>query len=195
MEASFFQRAGAYLIDIIIISIILSIVMVGFTNPKLDKINEKNEELMNSFTAAEITEEDYIEEYSSLLYEYNKANIIGNAVNLILYIGYFVVFQFLNNGQTLGKKLLKIKVEGNKDKINIVNYIFRGIFIYSIFSLLYNTTIINILNNNNYMLGYSIITAFESIFVIISMLFVLYRKDKRGLHDMMANTKVVSEVK
>ena len=40
---------------------------------------------------------------------------------------------------------------------------------------------------------YGILTAVQSIFIVITMLFILYRKDKRGLHDIMSGTYVVVE--
>ena len=39
----------------------------------------------------------------------------------------------------------------------------------------------------------TILNIIESIFVIVSALMILYRKDKRGLHDMMAGTSVIKD--
>ena len=33
----------------------------------------------------------------------------------------------------------------------------------------------------------------ETIFVIVTLFLILYRKDGRGLHDMIANTMVITE--
>jgi uncharacterized RDD family membrane protein YckC len=50
-----------------------------------------------------------------------------------------------------------------------------------------------IIPKNNYFVGVSLITIIESIFIIITTIMVVYRKDKRGLHDIIGKTKVISE--
>ena len=46
---------------------------------------------------------------------------------------------------------------------------------------------------NYYIISYSTVLMLEAIFTLTSMMFVLYRKDRRGLHDMMSNTIVIKE--
>jgi uncharacterized RDD family membrane protein YckC len=68
-----------------------------------------------------------------------KANALPNAINTLLIIVYFIVFQYLNKGQTIGKKLLKIKlVNEDKKEISLKQILIRGIMIYSILSSLIN---------------------------------------------------------
>ena len=40
---------------------------------------------------------------------------------------------------------------------------------------------------------YSVINVLSSIFIIVCALMVLYRKDRRGLHDMIAGSFVIKE--
>ena len=50
-----------------------------------------------------------------------------------------------------------------------------------------------VLNKELYMETYFILNSLMSIFVVVCALMVLYRKDRRGLHDMMAGSLVVKE--
>ena len=63
----------------------------------------------------------------------------------------------------------------------------------SIFSGTLGIILLYILNKDNYYMGYSLISSIEMLFIFISALFILYRKDKLGLHDIIAKTEVIEE--
>lgn len=190
---TFFERLGAYFIDMLILSFLLGV--VGFSLPdNTEDINEKimilDEKLIND----EITPQVYLKEYSTLLYEIQDNSKLVNGISLALTIAYYVVFQTLYNGQTLGKKLFKIKVV-NKDNESpsILQILIRSLFTMSIVSSLFGILFLFILSKKIYMISFLSIVGFETIFMIVSIMFILYRKDKKGLHDMMAKTMVVKE--
>lgn len=195
MKASFIKRLGAFIIDTILLSIIFSLVTISFTNNTNDINNELNK-LLEQYENSEITIEEYNDKVIDLNYELQKDSFISNIVNVVLYVGYFVVFGYLNRGQTLGKKIVKIKVVNkDKDKPSILNMIIRSLFIYGICTLLFSIIFVNILEAVIFTTGYMIITYIEAIFMIIAFFMVLYKKDGRGLHDLMAGTCVIEEVK
>ena len=97
------------MLDIFLVGLIASIICYNLpvnTTKYAEKLTDINEKYLSN----EITEETYIQEYSNILYENQKINIISLSVTTVLTIGYFVVFQYMNNGQTLGKKLLHLRV-------------------------------------------------------------------------------------
>jgi len=194
MKATFFQRISAYFIDILIVSVLFSLVTY---NINLDKRNDLNEELSNFLLETKDVQsynEEQAQKLLDLQYEIEKESILVNGISLVVTIGYFVLFQYLNNGQTIGKKLLKLKIVGEDNKkVGLLKMLFRSIIIYGILTGLLNLMLINLLGKNSYLEVYSILTMIQSIFVIISILFILYRKDKRGLHDVMARTNVICE--
>ena len=49
------------------------------------------------------------------------------------------------------------------------------------------------LSKENYFITYFSLLSFELIFSLITVILMLYKKDGRGLHDIMANTIVVKE--
>ncbi len=191
MEATFGQRLCAYFIDFIIISILLTLVTYSMD---FTKRNEIYDEMLNYYSEYDPTNLEQTEKLLDLQYQYSKESIPTTAISLIITIGYFVVFQYLNNGQSIGKKLLKIRIVGkDNSKVNIMQIFIRSIFIYQIILSITDLIIIYTLNKTDYLNIYGILTWINSIFIIISALFILYRKDKRGLHDFMAKTYVVSE--
>lgn len=195
MKASFIKRLGAFIIDTMILSVIFSLITMGFNTDTSD-INKELTTILKQYKESEITIEEYSDKVTNLNYELQKSSIIINTVNVVLYVGYFIVFGYLNKGQTLGKKLCKIKVVSKDNNIpSIWNMIVRSIFIYGIVTLLFSIIFINILNNKIFTYGYTIITYIESIFIIICFFMVLYKKDGKGLHDLMAKTYVIEEVK
>ena len=141
--------------------------------------------------------ETYTNELIKLEYQYDRYTIPASVVNLVMVVLYFVVFQYYNKGRTLGKKLFKIKVIGkNKDlSINmlwiraLVNSSLAALFLLIVLTLVF-------LNINDYMTYYMIkmgISLVDTAIVITSAFMILYRKDKRGIQDLLASTEVVKE--
>lgn len=195
MKASFIKRLGAFIIDSVILSIVFAIITMGF---KLDTkdINDKVANTLEQYESGEITIEEYLDKTLELNYELQKSSLVVNSLNIVLYVGYFIVFGYLNKGQTIGKKICKIKVINNKnDKLNIWNMIVRSLFVYGIFTLLYSVIFVNVLNKEMFGYSYVIVSYLEIIFMAVTFFMVLYKKDGRGLHDIIANTNVIEEVK
>lgn len=193
MEASFFQRLGAYIIDTLIIGIIASIIC--YSLPISDSsMEEQISSLSEKYVSGEITMNDFYGEYNDLLYQQQKETLLETGITLILTVGYFVVFQYMNKGQTLGKKLLNIKVvDSNGKPPTIVKGLIRSLIVLGIASTIIDLILINIITKKAYIPCYLIISIIETIFIVITAICVLYRKDRRGLHDMMANTNVIRE--
>lgn len=196
MKASFFKRMGAFVIDYFIVLVIVSLITMGFNTNKNNDLNNQRNQLISDYHNEKITIDEYNDENYKLIYELQKENMTVNIVTITLYIGYFVVFATLNKGQTLGKKLLKIRVVNkNNDKPSIWNMLVRSLFIYNIISILFSTVAVNFLNINTFTYIYTALGYIECFVIIISFFMVIYKKDGRGLHDMMAGTNVIEEVK
>ena len=196
MKATFFERLCAYLVDTLIVSFIFSIICLGFGN-STSNTQKLMSELENKLLEKTITEEQFIEEYQVLLYDYQKENVLQSGISVALTIAYYVVFQYMNKGQSIGKKLLNIKVvdKDTKKPISILKGLLRSFIFLSILSGTLSIILLHILNKNSYFVSYSILISLEVIFTLISMMFVLYKKDSRALHDIMANTIVLKDRK
>ena len=192
MKANFIQRALAYLLDIIIVVLIFSIITIGF-KPNTE-IEKKYNEVYDNYIKGEITAEQYLDEYTDVLYDMQKANALPNTINTVLIIVYFIVFQYLNKGQTIGKKLLKIKiVNEDKKEISPKQMLIRGIMIYSILSSLINIILFFNISRKIYMTSYLTIGGIETLILFLSAIFILYRNDKKALHDIVSKSIVIKE--
>lgn len=192
MKATFFERMCAYIIDAFIVSIIFSLICMG-VDTKETKTEKLMSELDTKLVEKTITPEEYIEEYKILLYDYQKENIFTTCISLALAIAYYIVFQYLNKGQTIGKKIINIKVvdKDTEEEISLYKYIIRTILIYNLLSGIISIPLLYILKQNAFFTIYFILLTFEILFILLSFMFILYKKDKRGLHDIIANTVVI----
>lgn len=194
MKATFFERLGSYLIDTIIVSFIFSLICLGFGNYTSES-EKLMQELDDQLLAEEITIEEYTEEYGNVLYDYQKENVLQSGISVALTIAYFVIFQYMNKGQTIGKKVLNIRVvdKDTEKPISIIKGLLRSLIVFSILSGTLCIILLYLLGKSNYFILYGSLLILEGIFILTTIIFVLYRNDHRGLHDMIANTTVIKE--
>ncbi len=196
----FTQRAMAYLIDSIIIFFAVSLLLwlIGLFVPR----NAKVEEAVESFTTAyeelltNPNEENmlsFYEEQNKNIYIAEKDTVIELVLTLIIDIAYFGAFQFMNKGQTLGKKLMKLKVVSDDDK----NYsygisILRTCLTYNLFSSAILSLILVICSAETFLIPYGIISLVSYTFRLITILMAAFRKDGRSLPDIICHTRVTN---
>lgn len=196
MKAKFFDRLTAYIIDVIIISLITSIIFTSIpTNNK--ELEKQLSSLQDEVLSNNITYEEFVDEYQDLYYKNKKDTMTQSAITLTITIAYFVIFQYMNKGQTIGKKILHLRVvDNNTEKpLSIFKGLIRSLLIWNILSGTLGIVLIYILNKESYITSYLFISSIESIFIFITAMFTLYRKDNRGLHDIIINSKVIIEGK
>lgn len=191
--ATFFERLFAYVIDIFIVSLLSIVIGLGNTDNSLykDKMKELDDKLVNG----EITNKEYFSSYNDLIYDSQKDDKVSLGVSLALNFAYFVVFQGLFHGQTIGKKLFKIKVvdKESKNTASILQMFIRSLFTMSILSGMLNLISLFVFSKNVYLGVYLTFSSIDMIFVLATVICMLYKKDKNGLHDMMAGTLVIKE--
>lgn len=189
----FFRRIEAFLLDILIFAIALEMLSLVFpTNNNVVKLNKEFNTITDNYLNGDLEYSKYIHEAGNIEYLVDREQIFYNVMNVILVIIFFVFIPFLNNGSTLGKKVMKLKIvdkEGNKPNMNIL--IIRSLIFNSLGYLLITLAAIFIVKDYNYFILTIILSIIELLLVIISIFMILYRSDKRGVHDFIAGTKVV----
>ena len=193
MTVSFFERFGAYIIDTIMLSIIVSLICFNIQSND-SEIEKRLTDLKKQYTTSEITTKEFYSGYNDILYDNQKNNMISTGVSLILTIGYFIVFQFMNKGQTLGKKLLHLRVvdKDTEKTPTIIKFLIRSLIVLGILSSTISLLVISLFSKKTYIPCYYIVSIIEIVFTVISIALIIF-KDGRGLHDKMANTKVIKE--
>lgn len=194
MKATFFERLVSYILDYIIVGIIFLFIFTGVEevpSPTKKLMAELDTKLMEN----SITMEEYANEYPKLLYDYQKETILTTGISIALTIAYYAVFQYMNNGQTIGKRILRIRVvdKNTQQPVSILKGSIRTILIYNIFSGVVGIPLLYMLKPHAYFLVYFFLAAIELTLILISAMFVLYRQDKRGIHDILTDTIVVKE--
>jgi len=240
------KRILAYMIDILIVTILASLIT---TIPIFNKEYKKYENLYNEFQSKyteytniiiqindsyedkTISEEEYsklqesetyktiIEEkyndliidkkeyndikksiddkYITIADEYNyklqKLGIYNSIITLICTLIYFGILQYFLKGQTIGKKIMSIKVRSIIPKeLNIITLILRSLIINNILLNAINLIFLSYTSRTIFNEADNIISLLISIVEAITIFLVITREDHRGLHDLLLKTTVVS---
>lgn len=194
MKANSYKRVLAYLVDIMIISFV-SLLLTYFvpTSENYNKLNKEFEALTIDYRNQEVTMEEYLEKGTDINYQLNKEGVPQTIVSTVLSIIYFVVLAYFMNGETLGKKLMKIKITSNNDKkLTMNNYLIRALVIDSVLMNIITIITILLFSKDIYLTSYNIISYVFSFVYIVSLAMILFSKNGRGLQDILANTKVIS---
>jgi uncharacterized RDD family membrane protein YckC len=202
-EARTYKRIVAYLLDVMLVfSIISMVASIRIINPTFDKYEVKYQEYTEVLEKAykeEIPTEKAIKENEKNIYYLNKYSVSTSIITEIALIGYFVFFQKATDGQTLGKKIMKIKVvSASKKKLGFSNYFLRLLPFYYVLigntvGIFLNIIAVVTLKLRIYSIVNSIIIYTFLLIAIASFVMICYRNDKRGLHDLIAKTKVIEE--
>ena len=196
-KPSFLRRTIAYIIDLLIVTLlvgILSTILIKDNN----YVNESQKlmQLYQSYAQGEITREAYNKEYESIDYYFTKDSVGVNIINVSISLIYFVGLCFYCGGVTLGKRIMRLKIVSSKDKeLHLGNYLVRGLFINLILSKLLEILMVTTLNKETFTVIHSRFGNVLSIFVLATVVVMMYRDDGRGVHDLLAGTKIISTKK
>lgn len=186
------KRIFAYGIDFIIVTIvtafIFSFITVATSSEEYIKSYENYMTVTNDYLNDEATEDEVIKSEYEMMQSSKTLNIIKIATTLT----YFSILPFLMNGQTLGKKITKIKVVSNNEKPLHPGLMFlRGIIVSLVFIDIINILALMLASRTVwYNLTY-FTSALTYTMYLVLIEFAIFRKDKRSLHDLIANTKVI----
>ena len=192
-KALFVQRFFAFLLDIVLVSFVASFISYPFLDmDSIQKLNESSVEVMENYTNGKIDEKEYFNESSTISYELARKQGVNTLVIIFLNILYFVVYQIKNNGQTLGKQILKIRVvdSSNRD-LSMNQMIFRALIINSILLDMISFGVLIFANQSSYFYGVSFLAFIQFCILSVSTFMIMFGKNRRGLHDLVAHTDVV----
>lgn len=134
----------------------------------------------------------YVDTKNNVSYEINKCNVSQSIIGIVLYILYFGVFQYFMKGQTLGKKLFKLKVKKCDDsKFSLLSYIIRSILVCEILITGLDLIFLLTMNKSMYITSNYWILQVKYIYEILFIVVMIIRDDNRSVHDLLLNTCVV----
>jgi uncharacterized RDD family membrane protein YckC len=189
------NRALAYLIDMLLFIIVILICTtflksnqnVAVLNLELDTINEL---ALNH----EISINTYLNRYADIMHNLDQEKVMINLINCIFIMGYFVMLPYFFEGRTLGKKILGLKVKRRDGELLMLSdLIIRNLIINGLGFMLISLCILYIAPSMIYFIIATLLGILQILLVIVSVFMVIYRKDNRGLHDVLSETMVVRE--
>ena len=173
---------------------------------KYEKLEDKYNDAKDDYKDKKITKEKYTKiknEYNDYKsgyernikkfnYDLSRNSVIATIISIAVIIAYFGIFQYSLGGQTIGKKLLKLKVVKNKEgSLNIFNYLIRCAILNGVIINILLIVFVNIFDVNNFYMANYVISNIQSIIEILILIMIFMTSDSRGLHDYIAGTKVV----
>lgn len=187
------KRIIAFVIDIVIVSLVVSLINLLPLDPYKDKYKdtyEKYNEVVQKSTEDE--KNDYKDEIIELNYEVYKYRTYSSMFSAAALILYFGVLPLVMNGQTLGKKIMKLRVVSNNEKkLNFWKYLIRIVILNNIWLSLINIGAVYVVSGVKFYYVTYVISMLSSLIYMLNLIMVMFRKDNRGLHDMVAGTKVI----
>lgn len=194
VKAYFLPRLLAYVIDIFLVTMVASLVFSLFpSSENVVELNEQLTELQKKYINQEVTNEEYIAQSFDLSYDLAYQNVIYVIIDVALIVGYFVIFQYKRGGRTIGKQLMKIKIVSNDSNKSLTmnQYLYRALILQAVALNIISVVGVLLIPKGVYG-SFSFSLQFLQIIInITTIIMVLYRKDGRGLHDIIAGTKVV----
>lgn len=192
MKASLKKRMTAYLIDIIIMLAILGLINILY-KPDNTMLNNDLNLLTLSYASGDINFIQYLTQSSELYKQIDLNNIIVNIINVIYITSYFIILPYFNNGQTVGKTITDINVRATSNgKLTITKLFIRNLIINGLFYLIAVIICSLVIPSKYYFIIITILGIIQIGLILTSMFMVIYRKDKKGLHDLIAKTWVAS---
>lgn len=175
MKRLFNRRIGAYLFD-------LGLLLLAFMFFDLFSFKEKSPEVF-SLTS-------YINELGNYYKQINTKNILIILLNILYTSFYFVIWPYFHNGQTLGKKIFKIRVKmmGGRE-LTLKSFLIRSLITSGLFY--YLGLLLGLFISVNYFILISIFGLIQMFLLIICLIMVITIKDQRGIHDILAHTRVM----
>ena len=211
MNKYVYRRISAFLIDIFLVTFVSTIFSsIPYVNPFIENYKsaydeyrevyqEESENILKNPTIKNVI--DYSNKMSKQIHKMDYSMLFNNIYYLVFSFLYFVLFAYFTGGQTLGKKMFKLKVvnyDGSKVKLSNLmlrtllsgSSIFMGVNIVVFIQLLF------LMINQNQVYFYAVLFSSMFSYVIEIVEFaLLFSKEHRSLDDIIGSTKVVDEVK
>ena len=193
IKAMFSQRIFAFLIDLVLLSMITSLITIFVpVNDTITKLYAEQDRVLEGYVDGSVSMEEYVNQMIDLGYDISRQTVIISIVAVVISLLYYVVYPCYNNGQTFGKKLMKIRIKKTNDKeLSMNDLLIRSMINNSILVDIVTIALVLFLSKDLYLSTSSLLSSIQYLVLIISLIMIAFTKNAQGLHDKVAKTEVV----
>ncbi len=190
-----FKRILAYIFDFLLVSVIVAMFSeISVINPYYESysdISEQYLEYVNSVESSIDLDPVIINNY---VYQISYYSIYMNIINIVFVFIYYVLFQYFNDGKTIGKALMRIKiVSNNGKKVKFYQLFIRVLLINGLLINCLNVLSLFIFSKEVCLEVLPLIQFIDTLLIFIISCMVLFRKDGKGIHDLLSGSKIKEE--
>lgn len=194
----------AYLLDSFVIYLVAMALSVSPLNPNYEEqliLRDEYEKVSSEYLDAieddpeqeelDTLNSEYTEYAVNTIYRQSKLSIYDNSIMLVLMIIYYVVFAYIFEGETVGKRVFHIKIESKDgNKVKIWQLFIRTLVLFGMPFTILNMVLPFIVDANQYAV-FSLISNMLSGILSLSIIITFFiRADKRSIHDIIGKTVV-----
>ncbi len=194
----------AYLLDSFVIYLVAMALSVSPLNPNYEEqliLRDEYEKVSSEYLDAieddpeqgelDTLNSEYTEYAVETIYRQSKLSIYDNSIMLVLMIIYYVVFAYIFEGETVGKRVFHIKIESKDgNKVKIWQLFIRTLVLFGMPFTILNMVLPFIVDANQYAV-FSLISNMLSGILSLSIIITFFiRADKRSIHDIIGKTVV-----
>lgn len=193
-----FRRISAYIADFLLVSFVVALFSeIYIINPYYEEYIDLSNEYLEYVESIGLNDSNLdMEKLNKYTYDLSYYSVYISIITLVVNILYFVVFQYFNNGRTIGKAIFKIRIKNNKNKkLKIYHLLFRYCILLSFITSIISIVAIFILSMNMCINVMAFVQTIDDTLMLSCILMMILRNDNRGLHDLIAGTCVISEKK
>ena len=188
----FWKRFFAFIIDSIIISFVCTLIVMPFLDSnKINKLSDDTKSIITDYTNDKISIEEYTDQLNNIEYQFSKEMGIYSLLMIVAGITYYGIYQY-KTSKTLGKKIMKIKLDSNNGELTLNQVLFRCLIINCLLFTFVDLVFLVFASSSIYLVASSTLHMIYYFILFVSFFMIIFRKDNRGLHDIICNTKVVN---
>ena len=186
------KRTISFIIDFMIIMIVFFIINSIFpSNNEVRILKAKQNEIIEKYTMHEIDFRSYVKEYSIVIYNLDKEQMVVNIIYLVFMLGYTLLLPLLWKGRTVGSYVCNIQVERfDKGYLYVHQLLIRNVLVFGLGYLIAKNILIFIVPSKYYFITISSIGIIQIVLALFSACMILFTKNKRGLQDLISNTEM-----
>ncbi len=188
MKPIVYKRGLAYLIDILIISLILIIIQIYM--PETKDYRDQSGLITESFIRNEIGEKQYIKQIANLSTEMDQANVYYTSVSMLLIVFFFIIIPKMKQ-KTIGQSLVGIKIKS--DHLTLKQLFIRAAVVNALLYTMIGLLLLFAVSSFVYFAILSLLGIIQFIVNIKSIFMILLNKDSKGLQDIWSNTEIIFE--